>query len=618
MEISNKILSDITVYMKYAKYLPKLKRRETWEELVTRNKGMHIKKYPLLKDEIEEVYKLVYDKKIFPSMRSLQFAGKPIEISPVRIYNCSGLAANDWRSFNEVMMLLLSGVGVGISVQRHHVEELPEIRKPNPNRSRRYLIGDSIEGWSDAIKILMKSYFQGGPTIRFDYSDIRPKGAKLITSGGKAPGPQPLKECIFHIQSILDQKETGDKLKPIEVHDIMCHIADAVLAGGIRRAALISLFSLEDDEMLSCKSGNWWEVNPQRGRANNSVVLLRHKITEDVFKSIWKRVQASNCGEPGIFLTNDKEWMCNPCGEVTFSEQSFCNLTTINVSDISSQEDLNERARAASFLGTLQAGYTDFHYLRGSWKRNTEKSALLGVSMTGIASGNVFNYNMAEASKCAVTENKRVSKLIGINSAERVTVIKPEGTVSLVASTSSGIHAWHSPYYIRRVRISKNEALYTYLSIYHPELLEDEYFRPHDTAVISIPQKAPDNAITRTETAINLLERIKFVYKNWIKPGHNKGENTNNVSATVTVKNDEWDDVIDWLWQNKDYYNGITVLPYDTGTYIQAPFEECSEERYNELMTVLKDVDLTKVVEMEDNTTLAGEVACAGSSCEIV
>lgn len=316
MTISNQILSDITVFLKYAKYVPELNRRETWDELVTRNKQMHLKKFPKLVDEIEAAYKFVYDKKVLPSMRSMQFAGKPIEISPNRIYNCAYLPIDDWRAFGEAMFLLLGGTGVGYSVQKHHVEKLPEIRKPNQKRTRRFLIADSIEGWADAVKALVKSYFSGGSKLKFDFSDIRPKGARLVTSGGKAPGPQPLKECIIKVQGILDSKNDGDQLEPIEVHDIICHIADAVLAGGIRRAALISLFSADDEEMIACKSGNWWETNPQRGRANNSAALMRHKVTKEFFMDLWKRVELSGAGEPGIYLTNDKDWGTNPCCEI--------------------------------------------------------------------------------------------------------------------------------------------------------------------------------------------------------------------------------------------------------------------------------------------------------------
>lgn len=404
MNKSTQILSDITVFMKYAKYIPELQRRETWTELVDRNKTMHIKKFPQLAEEIEEAYKYVYDKKILPSMRSMQFAGKPIEINPARIYNCAYLPIDDWRAFGEVMFLLLGGTGVGFSVQKHHVEKLAEIRLPNTNRKKRFLVNDSIEGWADAIKMLVKSYYTGGPVVNFDFSDIRPKGARLVTSGGKAPGPQPLKECLIKIDGILSSKQNGEKLSSIEVHDIVCHIADAVLAGGIRRAALISLFSADDDNMIACKSGNWWEGNAQRGRANNSAVLLRHKITEQFFFDLWKRIELSGAGEPGIYLTNDKDWGTNPCCEIALRPYQFCNLCEVNVSDITSQEDLNARVKAAAFIGTLQAGYTDFHYLRDVWRRTTEKDALIGVSMTGIGSGTVLGYSMKEAADLVKAE----------------------------------------------------------------------------------------------------------------------------------------------------------------------------------------------------------------------
>ena len=617
MEISNQILSEITVHMKYAKYLPELNRRESWEELVTRNMNMHIKKYPALREEIETAYQFVYNKKVLPSMRSLQFGGKPIEISPNRIYNCAYLPIDDYRAFAEAMFLLLGGTGVGYSVQKHHVENLPEIRKPNPKKMRRYLIADSIEGWADAVKVLVKSYFEGGTSYSFDFSDIRAKGARLVTSGGKAPGPQPLKECLIKLQGILDAKEDGDKLSPIEVHDMVCHVADAVLAGGIRRAALISLFSADDDEMISCKSGPWWETNPQRGRANNSAVLIRHKVTREFFMDLWKRVELSNAGEPGIYLSNDKDWGTNPCCEIALRPFQFCNLCEVNASDIESQEDLNARVKAAAFIGTLQAGYTDFHYLRPIWKRTTEKDALIGVSMTGIGSGTVLGYNMKEAAKLVKQENERVAGLIGINRSARTTTVKPAGTTSLALGTSSGIHAWHNDYYVRRIRVGKNEAIYTYLAEYHPELIEDEYFRPHDTAVISIPQKAPEGAILRTESPFALLDRIKRVHLEWVKPGHRSGNNTHNVSATVSLKAEEWEMAGEWMWENRDHYNGLSVLPYDGGTYTQAPFEDITQEKYEEMLESLTNIDLTQVIELDDNTDLSGELACAGGACEI-
>ncbi len=619
MELSNKILSDITVYMKYAKFVPELNRRETWAELVTRNKNMHIKKYPALTDQIEDAYKLVYEKKILPSMRSLQFGGKPIEISPNRVYNCAYLPIDSIECFHEIMFLLLGGTGVGYSVQQHHVAKLPIVNKPYVKRTRRFLIGDSIEGWADAIKVLMKSYMgdKRSSSVQFDFSDIRPKGAQLVTSGGKAPGPQPLKECILKIKGIFDGKEDGTPLTTLEAHDIVCHIADAVLAGGIRRAALISLFSAGDDEMIAAKSGNWWETDPQRGRSNNSAVLMRHKVTQEFFMDLWKRVELSGSGEPGIYLNNDKDWGTNPCCEIALRPFQFCNLCEVNASDLESQEDFNDRVKKASFIGTLQAGYTDFHYLRDVWRDTTEKDALIGVSMTGIGSAAVLQLDMKAAASIVKRENTKTAKLIGINPAARCTTVKPAGTTSLALGTSSGIHAWHNDYYTRRIRVGKNESMYKYLAENHPELVEDEFFRPHDTAVISIPQKAPKGSILRDESPFDLFERIKKVAQEWIVPGHRKGSNTHNVSATVSLKQEEWDAAGKWMWENRDHYNGLSVLPYDGGTYTQAPFEDISKVNYDMAMAHLKNVDLTRISEAEDETDLSGELACAGGACEI-
>ena len=616
MDVTQSILSEITTYMKYAKFRPELNRRETWEELVTRNKEMHQAKFPNLKDEIEETYKLVYAKKVLPSMRSLQFAGKPIELNNARIFNCSFLPLDDWRAFSEIMFLLLSGCGVGYSVQTHHIEKLPEIKVPT--KHKRYLVGDSIEGWADAVRMLCKAYFQGAPLPVFDFRDIRPKGAQLITVGGKAPGPEPLKECLFNLQKIFERKKNGDRVSSVEAHDMACHIADAVLSGGIRRAALISLFDLDDEEMLTCKFGNWWEENPQRGRANNSAVVLRHKITEEEFRKLWKKIELSGSGEPGIYFSNDKDWGTNPCCEIALRSFQFCNLCEVNVSNVESQEDLNERVKAGAFIGTLQAAYTDFHYLRDIWQKTTEKDALLGVGMTGIGSGAVLKLNLKEAADLAKEENARVAEVIGVNKAARVTTVKPSGTSSLVLGTSSGIHAWHNDYYIRRIRVGKNEAIYTHLAIHHPELVEDDFFKPTIQAVISVPQKAPEGSILRTENVIDMLERTKKFNLQWVRKGHRKGANTNNVSATVSIKEGEWEQVGDWMWENRETFNGLSVLPYFGGSYTQAPFEDITKEQFEEMAQHLHSIDLSKIVEFSDETALMDQAACAGGACEIV
>jgi ribonucleoside-diphosphate reductase alpha chain len=616
MDISNKILSDLTVHMKYAKFTPELKRRESWEEICTRNLMMHTKKFPALTNEILEVYyRSVFTKKVLPAMRSLQFAGLPMEVNNCRMFNCSYQPIDDYRAFSEGMFLLLSGCGYGYSVQKHHIEKLPEINKPV--KSKRYLIGDSIHGWSDSIKLLIKSYFTGQPKPNFDFRDIRPKGAKLITSGGKAPGAEPLKRCLFEIEQILESKTNGDKLSSLECHSIMCHIADSVLAGGIRRSAMISLFTMDDEDMLSCKSNNWWELNPHFARANNSAVIVNSRIQKDEFFNIWEKIKNSGAGEPGVYFTNDPEYGTNPCVETSLRPHTFCNLVEINGSNIENQEDFNQRAKDAAFINTLQASYTDFYYLRDIWKKNTEKDALIGAGITGIGSGSLDNLDKKEAAKIILKENERVAKLININKAARTTVVKPAGTSSLVLGCSSGIHAYHDEYYVRTLRVGKNEAIYSYLNDSYPELLEDELFRPHDTAIISIPQKAPENAHLRSEDAITLLNRVKEYNLDWVRTGHRKGVNYHNVSATISVKDEEWEKVGDWMWENKNTYHGLSILPFSDHSYKQAPFQSCTKEKYNELLNNLKEIDLTKVIEEVDDVQFGDTVACGADGCEI-
>lgn len=577
---------------------------------------MHIRRYPELKENIKEVYeRTVFPKKALPSMRSLQFGGLAIERNPSRIYNCAYLPIESLDAFSEIMFLLLGGTGVGYSVQYRHVNKLPEVQGPE-EEVRRYVIGDSIEGWADAVKVLVESHFLGKQEVNFDYGDIREKGTELITSGGKAPGPEPLRICLEKVASLL-RNARGRRLTPIECHDICCFLADAVLAGGIRRAAMISLFSPEDVDMMNAKSGNWWETAPQRGRANNSVTLLRGTIKKAQFKEIWSRVKASGAGEPGIYWTNNPDWGTNPCCEIALKPYQFCNLTEVNASNVINQEDFNSRARDAAFLGTLQAGYTDFHYLRPIWKKTTEEDALIGVGITGIASNALTNLSIKEAADTVVATNRIVAAMIGINKAARNTTVKPSGTSSLVVGSSSGIHAWHNDFYLRRLRFGKDEDIFKYLSKTIPDLVEDEFFRPDQQAVISIPQMAPKGSTVRTESAMDLLKRVAKYNKEWVTSGHSRGENRNNVSCTISLKEEDWEPVGEWMWKNRNNYNGISVLPYDGGTYVQAPFEDITEEEFNKLYKHLHDVDLTKVYEDNDNTDLSGEAACAGGACEV-
>lgn len=617
MNLENKVLSDIVVFSKYARFDKNLGRRETWEEICWRNAMMHIKKYPQLKAEIMRVYNdYVIPKKILPSMRSLQFGGKAIERNPARIYNCAYLPVEHPDAFSETMFLLLGGTGVGYSVQYRHVTKLPSVLGPK-RKSRRYVIGDSIEGWADAVKVLVEAYFYGKLQPIFDYGDIRDKGTELVTSGGKAPGPDPLRVCLAQVEAIL-HGAIGRQLTPLEAHDIQCFLADAVLAGGIRRAAMIALFSPDDIEMMECKSGNWWELNPQRSRANNSVVLLRGATTKEAFEEVWSRVRASGAGEPGIYWTNNLDWGTNPCCEIALRPYQFCNLTEINGAEIVDRDSFIQAAIYAAFIGTLQAGYTDFHYLRPIWQQTTEEDALIGVGITGIGADKINLDWLADAANEVSAMNYALARKIGINDAARTTTVKPSGTSSLVLGSSSGVHAYHNDYYIRRMRFGKDEAIWQYLEKTIPELCEDEHFRPKTQGVVTIPQRSPQGAIVRTEPPLQLLERVRAYNELWVKEGHVYGDNNNNVSCTISLKEDEWADVGEWMWANRSSYNGISVLPYDGGTgYKQLPFEDCTKEQYEELLKFVKDIDLKDIREDKDNTNLSSEAACAGDGCVV-
>ena len=634
MNETQKILSDVVVYTKYAKYRDDLQRRETWDEIVFRYKTMMLKRYPQLAQEIHDNIEYIHDKKVLPSMRALQFAGPAMEKNEARGYNCAYMPMDDYRAFSELMFLLLGGTGAGYSVQKHHIEKLPEVYKPT--KQAKFLIGDSIEGWADAVKALMKSYFGISKVKpRFDYTDIREKGAMLVTAGGKAPGPEPLRIALTKIEALLNDKHNGDKLRPFEVHRICCFIADAVLAGGIRRAALIALFSMDDREMVTCKYGQWWELYPELGRANNSAVILRNRVKKEEFDSLWKMIVDSNSGEPGIYFTNDPEYGTNPCCEISLRPFTFCNLTEINAGSIGEdypmtasldefvnykQKDLEDRTRVAAFFGTLQAGITDFHYLRNIWRINTEKDALIGIGITGIGDGKIEELDKERATQIGLSENNRVAQIIGIRSAARTTTIKPAGTTSCVVGTASGCHAWHAPKYIRNIQCRVGDDLFNFFTQFHPELITVMEYDVN-SAVIGIPQMAPDKAIMRDEeSALDFLWRVKDLNVTWVHPGHRRGPNTNNVSATISVREKEWHDVGEWMWSNRHSFNGLSVLPMDLGTYKNAPFEEVSDEVFDRKLKYIQEnpIDLTLIKELHDNTTVSDTVACAGGSCEII
>lgn len=613
------VLSDITVFNKYAKFTPELNRRENFVEIATRNKAMHKVKYPHMAEAIDTMYsKYVETKRVLPSMRSLQFGGRPILLNEARIFNCAYAPAESPKFFSELMFLLLGGTGMGYSVQKRHVKKLPMIKLPESDQEYKFQVQDSIVGWSDAVKVVTKAFFNAGTLPKFCYKDIRDKGSELVTTGGQAPGPDPLEACINQLIKLF-RKAVGRKLRPIEVHDMACIIADAVLAGGIRRAAMISLFDRDDEEMLTSKAGEWYIEHPYRARSNNSAVLPRGEVTGEEFVALMKRVKESGCGEPGVYWTNNKDWGTNPCCEIALRPYQMCNLTEINAGAFTTQEEFNEAAVAAAFIGTLQAGYTDFHYLNPKWKIACEKDALLGVSMTGIASGNAERLDMEQAVKCAIASNEMTAKAIGIRKAARITCVKPAGTTSLVLGTSSGIHAWHAPYYIRRMRAGKDEALAQYMMKVAPGLVEQDVFVPHQV-VLSFPQKAPEGATVRSESMMSLLERVKNVSQNWVTPGHRNGVNQHNVSCTISVKNDEWVPLTEWMWDNRAHYNGISVLPYfGAEAYPQLPFEDIDEAKYNEMLPMLNGIDIGQVFEDSGSSiNLKAELACSGGACEII
>ena len=619
MHKSTELLSKIVVWNKYGRFLYDQKRRERYEEIVDRNKQMHIDKFPELTEEINAAYEQVYSKNILPSMRSFQFAGDAIRQNNARIFNCSYLPIERLQAFQELMFLLLSGCGVGYSVRRRHVEALGTFYPLNGKKTETYIIPDSIEGWAMSIDFLIRSLKDGYEPV-FDYSNIRKRGERLVVGGGKAPGAEPLRTC--HQEIVNYYKDYGvvtpGPLEPIMVHDICCLVSEAVMAGGIRRAAMISLFDHDDEAMLSCKSGEWWMKHPYRARANNSAILHR-AITQEGFNKIWKQVEDSNAGEPGLFWVDNLlgDSGTNPCGEIALRPYTFCNLVEVNVTDNDKENVI--RVKAAALIATLQASYTDFKFLSPEWKINTDEDALIGVGLTGIAG--VWDVNYHQLAHAVKETNEEIARKIGINSAARCTTVKPSGTASIVLGTSSGIHAWHSEYYIRRMRVSKNDALYSYITKQAPFLVEDDFFKPKETAILSFPIKAPEGAITRElENALQFSDRCLVANMDYVREGRNRDELHNNVSATVSVKKSEWNELGNWMYENRESYNGMSVLPYDDSVYKQAPFETITEEEYLRLEAELEGIDLdpSSIIEEDDQTELIENSACAGGACELV
>ena len=526
--------------------------------------------------------------------------------------NCSFTTVESFRDFAEVFYVLMCGTGVGYSVQSRHIQYLPSVSK---GFNQKFVVPDSKEGWSDSVLHLLNN-----PEITFDYSKIRAAGVPLST-GGTASGPEALQLLHRRMRKTLKAAQ-GRKLKPIEVHDMLCQIADGVVVGGVRRAALICLFDWWDDGMRNCKQGAWWEHAPWRGRANNSAVVHRTEWTVGkAFDEILDSCFASGSGEPGIYLTNDNDWGTNPCCEIALKSKQLCNLTEVNLA--ACQNDLQlvaEAVKAATFLGTLQATYTDFNYVSGNWSYNCQDEALLGVSLTGQAQAWPLISNPGTLRHLATTArhlNEGLARQLDLNPASRVTCVKPSGTASAFLGTTSGIHAAHGEHYIRRVRVDKSSPLFGYLADnLDGKFWEVDAFNP-DNYVVSIPVSMEGAILREKESAVELLERMKHVKKGWIDPGHVKGANTHNVSLTVNYKEDEKKAVKEWMWENRDVYNGISLLPYDDSSYVQMPFEEISKERYQELSKQFPVLSLGSVDYSSTVDERQGELACAGGSCEL-
>ena len=616
MNKSNKLLSDIVTFRTYAKYLPHFLRREAFEETINRSMHMDLDKFPKLSKEIINAYSYVHDLKVMPSMRKIQFAGEAVLSNNVRQYNCSFTNITKINKFSEILFLLLSGAGVGYSVQSRHISQLPVVK--NPREEYYYRVHDSIEGWASALDVLIKAYFNRQLKPQYDFSAVRPKGSYLVTTGAKAPGPEPLRHMLNEIDKKL-RDAVGRRLTDIEVHDIICIISDCVLAGGIRRAALISLFDKTSQAMLNCKSGSWWEKYPYRARANNSAVLHRLETTYDEFMAVFEACRKSGAGEPGIFWTNDYDMGTNPCVEIGLLDDEFCNLTTNNLTGITNEKELYRRVKAATTLGTLQAAYTDYPFLSDSWKKNSEEEALIGVSFTGVADNIDFMTPemLRSSAKLVLETNEIIARKIGINIANRTTCLKPEGNSSAVLGSSSGLHDRHSKYYIRRVRMNEDDAIAKFLMEQMPELMEKEKFSKNGM-VVSIPIESPSTSRFRDQTtAKELFMRALNFNVNWVSEGHRKGANKHNVSVTISVKDDEWTELGELMWSHRESYGGISLLPYDGGTYVQAPFEEIDEAKFKEMSKLVKEVDLRQVIEMDDYTERSELIACSGGACEL-
>ena len=622
---------------RYSRWLPEKVRRETWNETVTRYFDFfteHLKDmtgYELEKDVREEIEMAVLGQRVMPSMRCLMTAGEALKRENIAGYNCSYVAVNRIQAFDEILYVLMNGTGVGFSVERQFVSELPLVAEEFHETDTVIVVSDSKMGWAKAFKELVGLLYIG-QIPKWDMSKVRAAGAPLKTFGGRASGPGPLVN-LFNFTVNTLKSSAGRRMSSLECHDIVCKIAEVVVVGGVRRSALISLSNLSDDRMRHAKSGSWWEQNGQRALANNSACYTE-KPDMGIFMDEWTALYNSKSGERGIFnrasankmaekngrrTIEGHEFGTNPCSEIILRDREFCNLSEVVVRPTDSRQSLLEKVRLATIIGTFQSTLTNFKYVSAAWKKNCAEERLLGVSLTGIMDCGLTNGkeknldNLLESLKAeAVAVNKEWSEKLGIPQSVAITCVKPSGTVSQLVDAASGIHARHNPFYVRTVRGDKKDPL-TKMMTDMGFPVEDDVMNPTNTAVFSFPMKVHEGAVFRTDmTAIQQLELWLTYQKHWCE---------HKPSVTISVKEDEWMEVGAWVYKNFDWMSGVSFLPFSEHTYQQAPYQDIDKEKYNELKKLMpKSVDFEKLknYENDDNTTGTQELACTAGACEIV
>ena len=618
---------------RYSRFLQEDKRRENWEETVDRYMDFMAKhleskhSYRIPSETYEDLSQAIKNLEVVPSMRSIMTAGKALERDNTAGYNCSYLPVDDPKAFDEAMYILLCGTGVGFSVEHKYIDQLPDVPEKMFDSDTTVVVSDSKEGWAKSLRQVIALLYSG-EIPKWDLSKIRPAGARLKTFGGRASGPKPLQE-LFEFVVRKFKGAAGRKLTTLECHDIMCKVAEVVVVGGVRRSAMISLSDLDDDKMRHAKTGAWWTDNPQRALANNSAV---YSCKPDVgqFMNEWTSLYQSHSGERGIFNREaaieqskkngrrdyEQEFGTNPCSEIILRPYQFCNLSEVVVRESDSIYDLERKVELATILGTYQSTLTHFPYLRKIWQRNTEEERLLGVSLTGILDNKILGENneqtktlLGRLRQHAVETNLQYASDLNVNPSTSITCVKPSGTVSQLVDSASGIHPRHSRYYIRRIRGDKKDPITTFMTEKGVPS-EDCVMRPESTIVFSFPKKAPESALLRDDlTAIEHLELWMTYQKHWCE---------HKPSVTISVKEDEWVEVGAWVWKNFDDISGVSFLPHDGGTYKQAPYEECTEEQYNDLLDKMpSNIYWDELVEDDDNVEGVQQLACTAGVCEI-